>query len=150
MKRRKWKIFWKILSFIWEIFLIYCDYVGKPINPDSLQLFLLAEWLQLIASMINWRLSWHRLWALVRMPQSTHLNEPKILVMILHKTDYLSIWDICCFKRKVNGIAWMPPIVTKTPKSGSLHQSRLSPPNPIQCNLSMFNAMRIDETLSFW
>ena len=79
-----------------------------------------------------------------------HNPKPKILVMILHKTDYLSIWDICCFKRRVNGIAWMPPIVTKTPKSGSLHQSRLSPPNPIQCNLSMFNAMRINETLSFW
>ena len=50
--------------------MINCNYVGKTINPDYLQLFLMAEWLQLIASTINWRLSWQRLWALV----SNHLR----------------------------------------------------------------------------
>ena len=41
-----------------------CDYGEKPINPNKLQLFLLAEWLRLIAITINWRLSLQRLWAL--------------------------------------------------------------------------------------
>ena len=52
-----------------------------------MQLFLLTEWLQLIASTINWRLSWQRLWALIEMWQNhCHLKINWYLVVHLPPT----------------------------------------------------------------
>ena len=61
------------------------------INPDYLQLFLLAEWLQLIASTINWRLSWQRLWALLRTRVSGFCIKNDVLLNFWVKMPYFNV-----------------------------------------------------------
>ena len=51
---------------------------------------MLAEWLQLIASTINWRLSWQRLWALV--PTRSWIIT--LIASFLHEAIRLERWSV--------------------------------------------------------
>ena len=81
--------------------------MDKPIKTDNLQLFLLTEWLQLIASAINWRLSWQRLWALVTRHYRSELSDSVFVSRVdwcdpgeqwyLQKTGASRVEQICFF-----------------------------------------------------
>ena len=75
----------------------------KLINPDYLQLILLAEWLWLIAITINWQLSWQRLWALIKThwPQQTKCCSPSSVLSSLSHNQICQTLVLGTFPRAV-------------------------------------------------